>query len=160
MQLRTLIPALALAASAFSANAAEQFHAGDIQIDHPYARATVPGQPSGAVYMTLENHGKSADKLLGAATPAAQKTEIHTMSMDGNVMKMRQVEGIDLAPAASVAMKPGDGYHVMLLGLQQQLKAGETLPLTLTFEKAGKVDVSVTVEDAGKMPMAGHGHQH
>ncbi|MGB7478730.1 MAG: copper chaperone PCu(A)C [Burkholderiaceae bacterium] len=160
MQLRTLIPALALAASAFSA-AAHDYQAGDIRIGHPYARATMPGQPSGAVYMALENHGKSADKLVEAATPVAKKTEIHTMSMDGNVMKMRQVDGIELAPAATVAMKPGDGYHVMLLGLQQQLKAGDKLPLTLTFEKAGKVDVSVVVQDVGKAPMAGRDqHRH
>lgn len=160
MQLRSLIPLLAFAALCASASA-HDYQAGTLHIDHPYARATVPGQPSGAVYMTLENQGKTSDRLIAAETPAAKKTEIHTMSMEGNVMKMRQVDGIELAPAAKVAMKPGDGYHMMLLGLNQQLKAGDKLPLTLTFEKAGKVEVSVLVQDAKqKDKMMEHGHQH
>ena len=162
MQLRSLISLFALAAFSLSA-AAHDYQAGEVHIDHPYARATMPSQPSGAVYMTLENRGKNPDKLVAAETPAAKKTEIHTMSMDGNVMKMRQVDSVELAPAAKVAMKPGDGYHIMLLGLNQQLKAGDKLPMTLTFEKAGKVEVSVQVQDVKqKEPMGqmGHGHQH
>lgn len=162
MQFRSALSALALATLCTSAWA-HDYTAGTVHIDHPYARATVPGQPSGAVYMTLENQGKTADRLLGAETPAARKTEIHTMSMDGNVMKMRQVDGVELAPAAKITMAPGDGYHVMLLGLKQQLKAGQQLPLTLTFEKAGKVQMSVTVQAVkpkGPMGSMDHAKQH
>ena len=156
MQFRFFAPLFALLAFCAAASA-HDYQAGAVHVDHPYARATVPGQPSGAAYMTLENRGKDGDRLIAAASPAAQKTEIHTMAMDGNVMKMRQVDGIELAPAAKVVMKPGDGYHIMLLGLKQQLKIGDTLPLTLTFEKAGKLEVSVQVQEV-KQPMK-HGHQ-
>lgn len=156
MQFRFLAPLFALLALSATASA-NDYQAGAVHVDHPYARATVPGQPSGAAYMTLENRGKDGDRLIAAASPAAQKTEIHTMAMDGNVMKMRQVDSIELAPATKVVMKPGDGYHIMLLGLKQQLKLGDTLPLTLTFEKAGKLEVSVQVQEV-KQPMK-HGHQ-
>jgi periplasmic copper chaperone A len=153
MQLRSLVSLLALIAASAPA-LAHDYQAGEVRIDHPYARATVPGQPSGAAYLTLENRGKTADRLIGTDSPVAKKTEIHTMSMEGNVMKMRQVDGIELAPAATIAMKPGDGYHIMLLGLKQPLKVGDKLPLTLTFEKAGKVELSVFVEDMKpKAPM-------
>ncbi len=159
MQFRPLVSLFALLAFS-AAVSAQNYQAGALHVDHPYARATVPGQPSGAAYMTLENRGKDGDRLLAAASPVAQKTEIHTMSMDGNVMKMRQVAGIDLAPAAKVVMKPGDGYHIMLLGLKQQLKAGDTLPLTLTFEKAGKLEVSVPVQEVKQAPMMHGSQQH
>lgn len=153
MHLRSIISLLVTIAACAPA-LAHDYQAGEVRIDHPYARATVPGQPSGAAYVTLENHGKTADRLIAADSPAAKKTEIHTMAMEGNVMRMRQVDGIELAPAATVVMKPGDGYHIMLLGLTQPLKAGDKLPLTLTFEKAGKVQLSVLVEDMkAKAPM-------
>jgi len=159
MQFRPLVSLFALLAFS-TAVSAQDYQAGALHVDRPYARATVPGQPSGAAYMILENRGKDGDRLLAAASPVAQKTEIHTMSMDGNVMKMRQVAGIDLAPAAKVVMKPGDGYHIMLLGLKQQLKAGDTLPLTLTFEKAGKLEVSVPVQEVKQAPMMHGSQQH
>jgi len=143
-----LSAALLLSAAA----SAHEYKVGDLLIGHPYARATVPGQPSGGAYLSIENKGKSADKLIGVASPAAKSTEIHTMSMDGNVMKMREVGSIEIKPAEKVAMQPGNGYHIMMIGLTQQLKAGDKVPMTLTFEKAGKVDVTVNVEDksAGK----------
>ncbi len=86
------------------------------------------------------------------------------MSMDGNVMKMREVNGIEIKPSARVALEPGQGYHIMLVGLKQPLKAGEKFPLTLTFEKSGKVDVSVLVEEkdakTGKTNADAAAHQH
>lgn len=127
---------------------AHDYQAGQIHIDHPYARATVPGQPSGAAYLTLENKGSQADRLTGVSVaPAlAAGAEIHTMAMDGNVMKMHEVSGIELAPSAKVTMTPGNGYHIMLLELKQPLKAGDKLPLGLSFEKAGKIEVIAEVE--------------
>lgn len=126
---------------------AHDYKVGDLRIEHPYARATVPHQPSGGAYLNIENLGKQDDKLIAVASPVAKSVEIHTMSMDGNVMRMREVPGIELKPAEKVTMTPGHGYHIMLIGLKQPLKAGDKFPLTLTFEKAGKVEVSVWVED-------------
>lgn len=147
--------ALAISVSAH----AHEYTVGALHIGHPYARATVPGQPSGGAFLSIENTGKDADKLIGVSSPAAKSAEIHTMSMDGNVMKMREVGEIELAPAATVDMKPGNGYHIMLIGLTQPLKAGDKFPLTLTFQKAGKIDVSVSVTDmSGKSAEAMHQH--
>ena len=157
-----LLATLLIGTSAF----AHEYKAGNLVIGHPYARATVPGQPSGGAYMSIENTGKQADRLVGVASPVAKATEIHTMSMEGNVMRMREVSAVDIKPLEKVAMKPGDGYHIMLIGLSQPLKAGEKFPLTLTFEWAGKVDVSVVVEDKNKADKSGAaakeetGHQH
>lgn len=126
---------------------AHEYQLGALHIDHPYARATVPGQTTGAVYLTIDNKSKQKDWLTAISTPAAKTVEVHTMTMDGNLMKMRAVERLELAPLAKVEMKPGGGYHLMLLNLRQPLKAGEMVPMTLTFAKAGKVDVSIKVEE-------------
>ncbi|SFH83111.1 hypothetical protein SAMN04515618_1044 [Collimonas sp. OK307] len=135
--------ALAISVSAY----AQEYDLGSLHISHPYARATVPGQPGGGAFLSIENKGKEADKLIGVSSSVAKSSEIHTMSMDGNVMKMREVGELDLPPASTVDMKPGHGYHIMLMGLSQPLKAGDKFPLTLTFRKAGKIEVSVIVTD-------------
>jgi periplasmic copper chaperone A len=146
-------------AAATTVTHAHSFALGDMRIGHPHARATVPGQPSGAAYLSIENSGKAADKLIAVSTPIAKSAEIHTMSMEGNVMKMREVQGIEVAPGGKIAMKPGDGYHIMLMGLKKSLKKDEKFPLTLTFEKAGKVDVDVHVDgDAADMEHMDHHH--
>lgn len=158
MSLRSVslfVCALAVSVSAY----AHEYDLGSLHIGHPYARATVPGQPSSGAFLSIENKGKEADKLIGVSSPAAKSAEIHTMSMDGNVMKMREVGEIELAPASTIEMTPGHGYHIMLMGLAQPLKAGDKFPLTLTFQKAGKVEVSVHVTDlSGKAADASHQH--
>ena len=147
MQTRS-IPASALAV-AFSLGAgaafAQSYTFENLRIDHPYARPTPPGARSGGAYFTIENRGGQADRLLRVTTTAAGSAEIHSMTMDGNVMKMRAVASVDIPPHAATALKPG-GYHVMLLDLKQPLAAGQTVPLTLTFEKAGAVEVPARVE--------------
>jgi copper(I)-binding protein len=125
---------------------AADYHAGNLLIHDAHARATVPGQTSGAVYLNLENTGKTGDKLLAVASPAAQSAELHSMQMDGNIMRMREVGELELKPAARIAMQPGDGYHIMLLGLKQPLNPGQKIPLTLRFEKAGKVEIEAVVD--------------
>lgn len=156
MTLRSLLFCLALPLSLPAA--ASDFKSGHLQIRHPYARATVPNQPSGAAYLTLENTGKSADQLVALAAPIAKRVEMHTMSMEGTMMKMREVDAIEIKPAASVTMKPGDGYHLMLTGLKKPLKAGDTFPLTLTFRKAGQVKVVVAVEAIAAAEPLQHKH--
>ena len=133
---------------------AHDYKAGELQIGHPYARATVPNQSAGGAYLSIENNGKNSDKLVAVASPIAKNVGIHTMSMDGNVMRMREVPGIEIKPSGKVVMQPGNGYHIMLTGLKQPLKVGDKFPLTLTFEKAGKVEVSVMVQDNDKEPKA------
>jgi copper(I)-binding protein len=160
MQLRSFIISAALLLIGVSSNAVGS-QAGEIHIGHPYARPTMPGQTSGAAYLTLKNNGKAADKLISIASPAAKSVEIHTMSMEGNVMKMREVPNIELKPTATVEMKPGHGFHIMLVGIRQTLKVGDKIPLTLTFEKSGKIEISASVEDKDlKAAREEPAHQH
>lgn len=141
---------------------AADYAAGDLQIDRPWSRATAPQQPNGAAYFTVTNHGSSADRLIEAASPVASTVELHTHDVDSEgVMRMRQVEAIDLAAGEATTLRPG-GLHVMLIGLEDRLVEGETFPLTLSFEGAGAVEVEVTVESVtygvGEAEPMGHGH--
>ncbi|WP_076593240.1 copper chaperone PCu(A)C [Herminiimonas arsenitoxidans] len=134
-----------------TAAVAHDYRVGDISVDHPYARATVAGQTSGGAYLTLENKGNSADTLISAKSPVAASVEIHTMSMTADhVMRMREVGTLEIKAKEKIAMQPGDGYHIMLIGLKSPLKVGDKLPLTLTFKKAGKIETSIFVEDGKK----------
>ncbi len=130
--------------------------AGDIAIEQPFARAT-PAKVGG-VFLTLKNAGGTADKLVKAASPVAETVELHTHIKDGDAMRMRAVENIPVPANGQTALEPG-GYHVMLIGLKQPLKEGTSFPLTLTFEKAGSVTVTVPVQKAGA-PAASGGHEH
>lgn len=157
-----LVALLALAAPLHAAD----YQLGKLRLEQPAARPTRQGQPSGAAYVAIENRGDSADRLIAAHTPVAGKTEIHTMQMEGNIMRMREIGAIDIPAGSTVRMRPGEGYHLMLMELKQSLKKGESFPLTLQFEKAGKIDVSVEVTDqlggghghAGAPAAYGHGH--
>jgi periplasmic copper chaperone A len=140
-----VLAALALGAGALSA---KEVQLKNLRIGHPFARATPPGAAAASAFMRVENAGKEADRLLRAASPVAGTVEIHEMTMDGGVMKMRAVPGIDIKPGALVTLKPG-GYHVMLMNLKEPLVAGKTFPMTLTFEKAGSVELTVEVEAMG-----------
>ena len=117
----------------------------DIRVQQPYARATVPGQRAGGGYLLIENTGKAADRLLSVRAEVSASAELHTMAMDGDVMRMREVDGIDVPPGQRVELKPG-GMHIMFMGLTAPLKAGDSFPATLTFQKAGDVKVSVKVQ--------------
>lgn len=127
-----------------------------LRIDHPFARATPPGARSGGIYMTIENGGTAADRLVRVASPAAASVGLHSMTMDGNVMRMRAITGLDIAPGAKVTLG-SSGYHVMLVGLTKPLAVGDKIPLTLTFEKAGSIDVSAFVEAMTANAPAAHG---
>jgi copper(I)-binding protein len=141
-KLLALGAALVLALSASGAVAQD----GNVEIKDAWARATPGGAQTGAAYVTIV--APAGDRLTGASTPAAKEAQLHTMTMDGGVMKMRQVDGIDLPPGKAVTLKPG-GYHLMLTGLAKPLQEGQSIPLTLTFAKAGAREVNVTVEKIG-----------
>ncbi len=120
-------------------------HIAQLYVTSAQARATAPQQTNGAAYLQLENRGKTDDKLLRIRSKLATEVQLHTMSMDGDMMKMRQLDHIPLPAASKLAMAPGNGPHVMLVGLQQALQIGQTIALTLEFEKAGKLDIQVKV---------------
>jgi copper(I)-binding protein len=133
---------------------------GPLRIEGAWARATPPGGKVGGAFVTLVNIGDAPDRLVSAASPAAGRVELHTHIKDGDVMRMRQVEGgIPLPPGDTVKLQPG-GFHIMLLGLTQGLAAGSSFPLTLTFEKAGSVQVDVPVQAMGSMGPGGHAAMH
>jgi hypothetical protein len=134
---------------------AQSVELGALKISDAHARPTVAMQPAGGAYVTIENRGKDPDTLISASAPVAASTQIHTMSMDGNVMRMREVGKLALPPHSQVTMKPGDGYHLMLVGLKQPLKPGERFPLTLIFENAGRIELMVNVDAAPGMGMHG-----
>ena len=136
----TLLLAFSIASPAFA-------QAPSIQVDHPWARATAPAANAGGVFMTLTDTG-APDQLVAAATPVADTAEVHRTVEENGVMKMQPVTALDLSPGQAVRFAPG-GYHVMLMGLKQQLKPGDTFPLTLTFAKAAPLTVTVNVEAAG-----------
>lgn len=140
--------ALKLSLAALLLAAAGAAHAGDISIEKPWSRATPSGAPVGAGYVTLKNTGSAADKLVSATADVAGKVEIHEMSMDNGVMKMRAVNGLEIPAGKSVELKPG-GYHIMFMQLKQPLKAGDAVKGVLTFEKAGAVPVEYKVEAMG-----------
>lgn len=166
MQLKTLVLLTGALLGPVLA-AAHDARLGSLHVLHPTSRATLPGQKTGVVYMTIENEGSTADRLLSMTTPAASGVAIHTMSMQGTIMKMRELDNLPLAPAAKVPMTADSGYHIMLTGLKQPLKSGDKIPLTLLFEKAGKLDVSIHVgpsqaqaEQQGKTMSDTAGHKH
>jgi copper(I)-binding protein len=129
---------------------------GPVRIDGVWARATPPGGKVGGAFVTLLNTGDAPDRLVSASSAVAGRVELHTHIKDGDVMRMREVEGgIPLPPGEIVRLQPG-GLHIMLLGLNQGLTAGSHFPLTLAFEKAGSVQVEVLVETMGSMGPGGH----
>jgi len=143
---------LALAPLSASAHG---YTVGALRIGHPWSKPTPPGAPTAAGYLTITNTGTSADRFIGASTPAAEKAEIHQMTMTGAIMRMRPVEGGLVLPAGqTVTFAPG-GYHLMLVRPKQSFKIGDHIPATLRFEHAGEVKVEFYVQ-AGAPVAADH----
>jgi len=137
-------------------SAAQEMRAGDLVIAQPWSRAAGQGG-TGAGFLTISNRGSAADRLLGASSAAARATELHTHMREGEVMRMRPVAGIEIPPGGTVTLEPG-AFHLMLIGLTAPLKQGETVPVTLRFERAGEVRVELHVASAGaRGPMPQHG---
>lgn len=152
----TLMAALAAVLSLLSSGAkAAEFTSGDITVVNPWARASAGKARNGGAYMELVNRGNDVDRLIGASTPAAKKAELHTHLMEGDIMVMRQIKAIEINPGVASVLKPG-GLHIMLMGLKAPLKMGETFPITLTFEKSGKIEIKVIVMAVGAMGSMNH----
>ena len=152
---KILVVAAILAAWAAMPAQADDVTVGGLKISAPWARATPKGASIGGGYFKITNTGTTPDRLVGGATDVASRFEVHEMSMDNGVMKMRPVtKGLEIKPGQTVELKPG-GYHVMFVGLKQQLEKGHPFKATLMFEKAGKVDVDFAVEGIGAQTGAG-----
>ena len=115
-----------------------------IEIDEPWARATTPGSTLAAGYMTLHNKSDDRDRLLSVSSPLARKVETHITLKDGNIMRMREVSGYEVPGRGRVELKPG-GAHLMFVDIKRPFKAGEKIPVTLRFEKAGDVKTQFVV---------------
>jgi len=146
------------AVTVFSAPAfAQDITVGTLTLSNPWARATPPKAPAGGGFLTITNNGNEQDTLTAVSTPAAEMSQLHKMEVVNGIMKMREVEGGIKIPAGdTVTLKPG-GYHLMFIGLKHDLKKGETLPVTLTFARAGTVDVTLPIWPVGSMGPAGAG---
>ena len=126
---------------------AHEYKIGNLEIVHPVARATLANAPVSGGYMTIRNSGDQPDILVGASVGFAGKVEIHEMKMDGDVMKMRELEsGLEIPAGGEVVLMPG-GYHVMFMQLQEQLVMGEKRPGTLQFKNAGELSIEFNVEE-------------
>ena len=123
--------------------------AAGVKIEKPWTRVTPPGAKVAAGFMTITNTGSQADRLVGGSVSLAKRIEVHEMSMKDGVMRMNEVaNGIEIAPGATVVLKPG-GYHLMFLGLTAAPKQGEPVKGKMKFEKAGEMAVEFTVAPLG-----------
>jgi periplasmic copper chaperone A len=136
---------------------AEEVKAGDLVITQAWSRATPRGAKIGGGYLTIENKGSAPDRLIGGSADIADKVEVHEMAMNNGVMTMRPLDkGLTIEPGKTVKLAPG-GYHLMLFDLKNPLKQGDKVPVTLEFEKAGKVKLSLDVQSVGAQGPAGAG---
>ena len=138
---------------------AQEVKAGDLTITQAWSRATPGGAKIGGGYLTIENKGSTADRLIGGSGDVAAKIEVHEMTTNNGVMTMRPLDkGLTIEPGKTVKLAPG-GYHLMLFDLREPLKQGDKVPVTLEFEKAGKVKLSLDVQGIGAQGPAGGDHQ-
>jgi copper(I)-binding protein len=134
---------------------AEEVKAGDLVISQAWSRATPNGAKIAGGYLTIQNKGAAPDRLIGGSGDIAAKVEVHEMTMNNGVMTMRPLDkGLTIEPGKTVKLAPG-GYHLMMFDLKSQLKQGDKVPVTLEFEKAGKVTLSLDVQGVGAQGPAG-----
>jgi copper(I)-binding protein len=158
----SLIAAAAIAAGTASA---ADYKVGALEIEQPWSRALPKGATVAVGYMKIKNTGTEPDRLVGGATPVAAKFEIHEMTMEKGVMRMRPLPaGVEIKPGETVELKPS-GMHIMMMDVKQPIVRGKPFKASLTFEKAGAVDVDFAVEAIGGTPAAAaaapeHDHEH
>ena len=131
----------------------------EIQATQAWSRFTAQSVPTGAVFMQLDNTGSKADALVDVSSPVAKKVEIHNHINDKGVMRMRQVDKIDVPAGKSVTLQPG-GFHVMLMGLKQPLKLNDTFPLTLKYQSGRIQKIIATVNNGSGIQSMHHGENH
>lgn len=159
MTIRTTLAATALAGSILlsACNSAPETEApteaeaatSQISVISPWSRETAEGQNAGGAFMTITNSGTAADRLTGGSTTVAGEVQVHTVDMTDGVMRMRQLtDGLEIPAGGSVTLKPGS-FHIMLMQLKQPLRQGEAVPVTLTFEHAGPVEIELAVQPVG-----------
>ena len=155
------LAAAALVAALFAAPAlAQEVKAGDLVITQAWSRATPSGAKIAGGYLTIENKGAASDRLLGGSGDIAGKIEVHEMAMNNGVMTMRPLDkGLTIEPGKTVKLAPG-GYHLMIMDLKSPFKQGEKVPVTLEFEKSGKVTLSLDVQGVGAQAPAGADSGH
>lgn len=150
MIIRTLclIAATLLASPAW----AQDYKLGSLEISQPWTRATAPTARAGGGFVIITNKGATPDRLVSARSTTSAKVEIHEMKMDGNVMRMRELDkGLDIPPGSTVELKPG-GYHLMFMELKAPFAKDSKVPVTLVFEKAGSIDIELPVQAIGAQP--------
>jgi len=153
-----------LLAATASATYATEYTSGPLTVTDPWSRATPKGAQVAAGYMTITNNGTTPDRLVGGSSDVAAKVEVHEMTMNQGVTKMRPIKGgLEIKPGQSVELKPGS-YHLMLGGLKKPIASGDHIKATLEFEKAGNVNIEFDVRAMGSetgqgmpgMKMPGH----
>src|ERR1700726_689490 len=157
-QIARSLACAALISTLFAAPArAEEVKVGDLVITQAWSRATPGGAKIGGGYLTIENKGSAPDRLIGGSADVASKVQVHEMAMKNGVMTMRPLDnGLTIEPGKTVKLAPA-GYHLLLFDLKSPLKQGDKVPVTLEFEKAGKVKLSLDVQGVGAQGPAGAG---
>ena len=145
----SLIATLAVCAISMQAMAA------NINVSDAWTRATMPGQQVGGGFLQIQSDADA--RLVGASSPVAQRVEVHEMSMDGDVMRMREVKAITLPKGKTVSLEPG-GFHLMLMNLKKPIAAGDVVPLTLVVESGGKRQTVEVKTEARAMGDMQHNH--
>src|ERR1700720_1354743 len=154
---RTLTYTVVLACLFAASARADDVKAGDLVITQAWSRATPGGAKVAGGYLIIQNKGPAPDRLIGGSADVADKVQVHEMATTNGVMKMRPLDkGLSIEPGKTVKLAPG-GYHLMLLDLKSPLKQGDKVPVTLEFEKAGKVKLSLDVQGVGAQGPAGVG---
>jgi periplasmic copper chaperone A len=137
---------------------AQAYRVGDVTVSQAWSRETAPGQQVGGAFMTITNRSKVADRLVSGSSSQASEVQVHTVSIDGGVMRMRQlVDGLEIPAGGTVMLRPGS-FHIMLIGLRQPLARGSHVPVTLRFSQAGRVTVRLAVQAIGSTGPAEAAH--
>jgi periplasmic copper chaperone A len=157
---RIMLLSLVAASALSGAAGALDYKVGALEIENPWSRAVPKGAKVAAGYMKIKNTGAEPDRLMGGATPVAGRFEIHEMSMDNGVMKMRPLSsGLEIKPGETVELKPSS-FHIMMMDLKQPIQKGKPFKVSLRFEKAGEVDVDFAVEAVGATAAPAHDAHH